>query len=345
MKGEIITREEMLAIPAYEISDLSQIPSEPLVSIIVITYNHEAYVEETIQGILAQQCDFPIELIIGEDKSKDRTLEICLDYQKKYPTLIRVVTWHENVGANANFLRVWGRARGKYVAICEGDDYWIDPDKLTKQAALMEQSPSTMLCGAKVCILDNFKASSCGEVFGPPQMKEHFGFEDVIEEYLFHTSTFLLRKSEFKIPACARSVHCVDEVLMAAAARQGNLRCLPDTVSVYRLHTGGIFSRLNSWGRYEKDIEWLEAISQFADGGYSRMARKKADLLTYWYCCELSSTGQLTPARLLAWKTIRRLALHAPKRALMLIFHVCLPRTFRLVADAWIRHKHRCDTA
>ena len=99
----------MLEIPAHEISDLSQIPAEPLVSIIVITYNHEAYVRETIEGILAQKCDFPIELIIGEDKSKDRTLEICLEYQRKYPHLIRLVTWHENIGANANALRVWGR--------------------------------------------------------------------------------------------------------------------------------------------------------------------------------------------------------------------------------------------
>ena len=74
---------EMLAIPAYEISDLSQIAPEPLVSVPVITYNHEAYVEQAIEGILAQQCDFPIELIIGEDKSQDRTLDICMSYQQK----------------------------------------------------------------------------------------------------------------------------------------------------------------------------------------------------------------------------------------------------------------------
>ena len=157
MWGKIITREEMLAIPAVEISDLDKIAPEPLVSVILITYNHEAYIEQTLEGILAQQCDFPFELIITEDKSQDHTLEICLGYQKKYPQLIRVVTWRENVGLNSNFLRVWGRARGKYAALCEGDDYWIDAAKLAKQVAIMEESPETTLSGATTLWLDSSK--------------------------------------------------------------------------------------------------------------------------------------------------------------------------------------------
>jgi len=116
MREAIITRDEMLAIPASEIIDLRQMPSELLVSVIVITYNQEVYIEQTIDGFLAQHCYFPIELIIGDDKYQDRTLEICVYYQKRYPQIVRIVTWHENVGLNANLLRVWGRARGKYLS-------------------------------------------------------------------------------------------------------------------------------------------------------------------------------------------------------------------------------------
>jgi glycosyltransferase involved in cell wall biosynthesis len=307
MRGEIITRDEMLAIPAYEVSDLDQIPPEPLVSVIVITYNHEAFMEQTIQGILEQQCDFPFELIIGEDKSPDRTLKVCLDYQKKYPHLVRIVTWHENVGANANFLRAWGRARGKYVAICEGDDYWIDPAKLAKQVALMERSPDTTLCGAKVRIVDTAKAGMQGEIFGPKLTKEDYELEDVIELPVFHTSTFLLR-SEVKMPGCAYNVFCLDTVLMCAAAVQGSLRCIPDTVSVYRLHEGGTYSELNWARKYEHAIGIFQAVLTFADERYFPAIRNKIDTLRLWLCgeliCELASIGEVTQARLRAPKIV-----------------------------------------
>ena len=125
-----------------------------MVSVVTITYNHESFIEQTIEGVLAQKCNFPIELIIGEDKSTDKTLDICLRYQRKHPEIIRVVTWHENVGVNANSFRVLGRARGKYIALCEGDDYWIDSAKLSKQVALMEQFASVTLCGARTHVIE-----------------------------------------------------------------------------------------------------------------------------------------------------------------------------------------------
>jgi glycosyltransferase involved in cell wall biosynthesis len=342
MRGEIITPEEMLAIPAYEISDLSQIPSAPLVSVIVITYNHEAYIEQAIEGILAQQCDFPIELIIGEDKSQDRTLEICRDYQKRIPHLIRIVTWHENVGPNANYLRCWGRARGKYVAICEGDDYWIDPDKLTKQVAFMEASPDTMLSGALVRMLDNSTGLFYEELFGPIQMKEQYGLEDVIVRQCFHTSTFLFRAADFKIPACARSVFCLDTILMSAASLQGSLRCISDTLSVYRLHGGGIITGLDWIRKYEKLLQYVQALQTFVDVIYMPVISKQKDIIRLFLCHELVSNGELTRARALALKIVWRLTLQSPTRAFGLILHVYLPRTFRHIFDAWSRYKRSC---
>lgn len=332
MRGEIITHEEMLAIPAYEVSDLTQIPSEPLVSVIVITYNHEAFLEQTIQGILEQQCDFPIELIIGEDKSTDRTLEICLEYQKSYPQVIRIVTWHENVGANANFLRCWGRARGKYVAICEGDDYWIDPAKLTKQVALMEESPGTTLSGAQIKTLP------------PSHIKQdnpklEYYTEEIFNGPSFHTSTFIIRVAEMKIPACAYSVFALDYVLKVAAALQGSLRCVPDTTSVYRIHADGIYTELDDAHKHEREIAALQAISSFADEKYFPVIRKRMEIVRIWLCHELAANGQLSRARRLAWGTLWPSALNHPKQTLVLIFRLCLPRTFRMVFNAWNRCK------
>ncbi len=281
MRGQIITREEMLAIPASEISDLSRMSPNPLVSVIVVTYNHGAYIEQAIEGILAQRCDFPIEVIIGEDKSQDRTLALCLDYQKRYPQYIRIVTWQENVGFNANFLRAWGRARGKYLAYCEGDDYWIDPDKLSKQVAFMDKFPDTALCGAQTKVL-RMVGEGKGEFIPPIHMKPQLYLEEILHSSnSFHTSTYLFRIAGFKIPACVRSGIFLDNMLLVAAVLQGSLRCLPDTTSVWRIHRGGMYSGLKEVDKYEKALEFLRSIMTFVDEAYLPKVRKRQDIINY----------------------------------------------------------------
>lgn len=129
-----------------EISDPTQLPSSPLVSVHMLTYRHERFIAEAIEGVIAQQCNFPIELLIGEDCSPDGTRNIVMEYQKKYPKLIRVITSDKNVGAYTNSARCAESCRGKYIAICEGDDYWHHPRKLQMQVALMSANPSMAFC-------------------------------------------------------------------------------------------------------------------------------------------------------------------------------------------------------
>lgn len=120
-----------------EVSDASRLVERPLVSVLMITYNHAGYLAEAIEGVVSQQCDFPFELIIGEDASTDETQKIALDYQRRYPEIVRVIHSAANVGMNANGARVFLKARGEYVAYCEGDDYWCSPYKLARQVALI----------------------------------------------------------------------------------------------------------------------------------------------------------------------------------------------------------------
>ena len=110
----------------------------PLLSIVTITYNHEPFIAKTIEGVLMQQVKFPIELIIAEDCSTDGTRAICQRYAAQYPALIRLITSESNVGAIANERRDMRAARGKYIAFCEGADYWTDPLKLHKQVDFLE---------------------------------------------------------------------------------------------------------------------------------------------------------------------------------------------------------------
>jgi glycosyltransferase involved in cell wall biosynthesis len=125
-----------------EVSDADHLVANPLVSIVMVAFNHAGYIAEAIDGIVSQQCDFPFELLIGEDFSTDKTREIVLDYQKKYPSIIRIIQSAKNVGADANFRRTVLKLRGEYVAFCDGDDYWCSSSKLARQIALIRDNPT-----------------------------------------------------------------------------------------------------------------------------------------------------------------------------------------------------------
>lgn len=118
----------------------------PLVSVCMTTYNHEAYLAEAIESILAQQTSFDFELVLGEDCSTDRTAEICRAYVAKYPDRVRLVEGPVNIGWRANYRRTFDACRGRYVAYCDGDDWWCDPLKLQMQVDLMESDPALGMC-------------------------------------------------------------------------------------------------------------------------------------------------------------------------------------------------------
>jgi glycosyltransferase involved in cell wall biosynthesis len=133
--------------PDYrEISDPAVMAVQPLVSVQMLAYRHERFLAKAIEGVIAQICDFPIELVIAEDCSPDGTLAIAVDYQRRYPHLIRVITGDKNVGMHRNAARFEKVSRGKYIAICEGDDYWHHPQKLQMQVALMTSNPAMTFC-------------------------------------------------------------------------------------------------------------------------------------------------------------------------------------------------------
>jgi glycosyltransferase involved in cell wall biosynthesis len=109
----------------------------PKVSIFIVTYNHENYISQCIDSVLSQVTNFDYEIIIGEDCSYDNTLQICLNYQLEHKN-IRLLKSDKNIGLIANWIRSIKACRGKYIAICEGDDFWIDPNKLQIQTDFMD---------------------------------------------------------------------------------------------------------------------------------------------------------------------------------------------------------------
>ena len=117
-----------------------------MLSVVMTTYNHERYIATAIESVLRQQTDFPIEIVIGEDCSTDRTLNIVLDYQAQYPEAIHIVRSEHNVGWRANYRRTIATAHGRYIALLDGDDYFTHRKKLQMQVDLLEANPDVGMC-------------------------------------------------------------------------------------------------------------------------------------------------------------------------------------------------------
>lgn len=124
------------------------------VSVIVLTYNHEKYISQALDSILEQKTSFPFEILIGDDCSYDQTIQKLLAYKSKFPEKIRVFLSGENQGATKNAYRLFQQARGKYLAACEGDDFWSDCEKLQKQVTFLEKHPELSGCTHNIVVVD-----------------------------------------------------------------------------------------------------------------------------------------------------------------------------------------------
>ena len=134
-------------VPCNETSDMALLCKEPLVSVHMTVYNHERYLKQAIESVVNQETDFDYEIVIGEDASQDSSREICFEYQRRYPDKIRVLWSDKNVfEVFGNWTRVTARCRGRYVAFCEGDDFWIDRKKLQKQVNVFRENVNIGIC-------------------------------------------------------------------------------------------------------------------------------------------------------------------------------------------------------
>ncbi len=223
--------------------------SEPLVSIKMMTYNHAPFIAQAIEGVLQQETDFPFELVIGEDCSTDGTREIVFEYQEKYPDIIRMITSDENVGMKKNGLRIVKACRGKYVAFCEGDDYWQSPHKLQKQADYLERHPE---CGLVYSSYDVYHVGSGKkirdfirhkkwEMPNNPSLFDFLGDKNEIG-YGILTCTVMVRRTLYEQiieldPYLHQSDHFLmgDTQLWAEISTMAHLHYIPESLATYNI--------------------------------------------------------------------------------------------------------------
>lgn len=147
---------------------------KPVVSVLVLTYNQKAYIRQALDSVLRQKVDFPYEILIGDDASTDGTGEIVREYAKRRPDIVRAFIREQNLGGTKNAYDLLERARGTYIANCEGDDYWVDTGKLQRQVEFLQKNPRYSACTHAVKIVDESgKESSCQKLSWECQKSEY----------------------------------------------------------------------------------------------------------------------------------------------------------------------------
>lgn len=213
--------------------------TQPKVSVILITYNHCEYIVQALESVLAQQTDFPMEILIGDDASTDGTSEIIRRYQAQYPELIRADIRTENVGATQNAYLLLQKARGEYLASLEGDDYWTDPLKLQKQADLLDSHPEWIGCTHRIACVDR----DGNPTEKAPQWlsdKTVFTLRDFRGVNLPGQASSLMRRNIFRNPQHDYSILITADAMVSDRTAalifllQGDFYRMPDEMSAYR---------------------------------------------------------------------------------------------------------------
>lgn len=219
----------------------------PHVSVLMITYNHEEFIDEAIKSVFMQQVDFLIELVIGEDCSTDHTLEIIKRVCQAAPIPVRLLTSATNVGMHQNFRRTLRACTGQYVALLEGDDAWIVSSKLKLQAQALDFSPDMSFCYHQaVTVGDISSVAARGQLkryntAWPSEVEAVTCLVDVRKRILIPTAAVMFRRSFFfDVPLWFDQLPWADWPLYLSLLSKGNAKFLPIIASKYNIHPGGV---------------------------------------------------------------------------------------------------------
>ena len=235
--------------------------NEPVVSICCITFKHENYIRECLDGFIMQKTTFPFEVIVHDDASPDKTADIIREYEAKYPDIIKPIYQTENQyskGVKISFEYVYPKIRGKYIAFCEGDDFWTSPDKLQMQYDFMEANPDYSLCMHGRYILDCYSRFFIEEPLTKdfPEKGIDFAYRVAMGESLFTTQTMFIRKSAFDskledIYRDSKDAPMSDLQKAFHLALAGNVKQIPRHMAVYRRAAGSV---TNGKSGYRRDF-------------------------------------------------------------------------------------------
>jgi glycosyltransferase involved in cell wall biosynthesis len=256
------------------------INNTPLVSICCITYNHEKYIKDALEGFLAQKTDFPLEIVIGEDNSTDGTKLVLQDYKIRNPELFNVHCREQNIGVVPNFSATIRACKGKYIALCEGDDYWTDPLKLQKQVDFLEKHPECNICFHETLAV--YGDSSVEQATRTNHKGNTiFNYRDLYRNCMIQTCSVVFQNQNLDdYLENSAGLRIGDWPLFAYLAQSGDIGFLDEVMSVYRIHDQGLWNSFGKQGALEVQAEALEF---FNDSNLFKKSLELYDSLFMFY--------------------------------------------------------------
>ena len=257
-----------------------------LVSTALISYNQEQFVRQTLNGIASQKTEGKHEIVCGDDASKDNTLGIIAEYAQD--SRIRILSTDSNLGMHGNWARTIEACSGKYIAICEGDDVWIDPEKLQKQINLLEQNPKASACFSNANVIDN--DGNVGEYLYVNNLNNLLEAKHFFELNFnpIPTCTVVFRKSAFTgFPKEYYSSPFADWILHTLLIQTGPYIYLTEITSSYRQHAGGVWTGINEKKQLTNKLKAIETVQSLVSPNYIELVKSahlsQLDKLLYFY--------------------------------------------------------------
>ncbi len=278
-----VNPEHLKAIKLYEKSGFKVVSDEvkmvvsldkmikPMVSVFCLVYNHEKYLRDCLESILMQKCSFDYEIVVGEDCSNDASRAILKEYDKKYPGRFKLLLHENNIGAMQNQILVLKNCTGKFIAMCEGDDYWTDPYKLQQQVNFLEANPEYVLTHHDASVIDeNGKHLRNSKL--PSYSKKDFEGSELQRDVSLATLTLCFRNiflnNEFDFPNVVNG----DLALISILGLYGKGKYMEGIQNAcYRVHSGGIWSQTSRIRQNTAKYETFQEMSSY----YFRLGNKE----------------------------------------------------------------------
>jgi glycosyltransferase involved in cell wall biosynthesis len=251
------------------------------VTVLVMTYNHERFIGEALDSALLQETNFDYEILISEDYSTDRTREIVQEYARRDPRRIRLILSDHNLRSNEIVTRGIREALGEYIALLDGDDFWLDRNKLQKQVDFLDTHPECTVCFHQAIARDE-RGERPDWSWTPANQKEFSTLEDICMGNFIATGSTMFRRAAIGTPPGWYSSFfpITDWPLHVLNAEKGKIGYINEVMGVYRYHEGGAYSGLSQSQKQDKMYHLYQRLDEVFEHRYERFI--KAGIFEYF---------------------------------------------------------------
>lgn len=256
--------------------------NEPIkVSVAIIAYNVGKYLEKTIESVLEQECDFRVEIVIGEDCSTDDTLKVALNYQNRFPSIVRVLSHKKNLGLTPNSVATQDACKGEYIALLDGDDYWTNNHKLSRQITFLDENLEFSGSAHQADIIfDDINGEN--KLFGSNENSTLY-INDMLTHRKFHTSSLVYRKAIWdETGGIPTTISSNERAIYPMVISRGPIQYLANSMCIYRRSSIGISARVNLY-ELETDLKMIPWLKQIAPNFPANRYRSFLHFTTYSY--------------------------------------------------------------